>query len=87
MVATVTGQPNFSFQPQNVAGPAEVRARNDQTQPRTAPAADSQNSEHRTLQSKEESFGKKESKKLAQGEKSSSPGTAQRRGSFLDVVA
>lgn len=90
MVATVTAQPSVSFQAQNTAGPAEVRARNDQTQPRTAPAADSQNAEQRNLRSRDDE-SKQETKRAEQRSQNSfsaqQPGAEQRRGSRLDIVA
>jgi len=82
---------NIQFQQinNNAAAQQEARARNDQTQPRNAPAADSQNADQRSLQSQQE---QRRQELLLQRQQNNTQSAnnnqdASRRGQLLDVTA
>ena len=81
--------PNIQFQQNNSAAQQEVRARNEQTQPRQAPAADSQTADQRSLQSKDEQ--RRQAAVVAQRRqdqvRSADNAQDNRRGQLLDITA
>lgn len=88
MVSTVTSNPqSASFQQAPVAAQQEVRARNEQTQPRNAPAADNQRAEQRNLQSRDESRKRDETRQQERVEERRAEDTSSSssRGSVVDI--
>ena len=78
--------PSIQFQQTNAAAQQEARARNEQTQPRQAPAADSQNAEQRSLRSQDERRQNTASVRQLNAQ-SSDQAQDNRRGQLLDVTA
>ncbi|MDE1154017.1 MAG: hypothetical protein PW788_15910 [Micavibrio sp.] len=82
--------PNIQFQQvnNNSAAQQEVRARNEQTQPRNAPAADSQSADQRSLQSQDEQRRQDLTAQRRQDNtQTANSNNDLRRGSLLDVTA
>ena len=80
--------PNIQFQQNNAAAQQEIRARNAQTQPRQAPAADSQTADQRSLQSKDEQ--RRQAAVVSQRRQDqvrSADAQDNRRGQLLDITA
>ena len=81
--------PNIQFQQNNnSAAQQEIRARNDQTQPRQAPAADSQTADQRSLQSKDEHRRQAAVAARRQDQvRTADNAQDNRRGQLLDITA
>ncbi len=81
--------PNIQFQQNNnSAAQQEIRARNDQTQPRQAPAADSQTADQRSLQSKDEQRRQAAVAARRQDQvRTADNAQDNRRGQLLDITA
>lgn len=79
---------NIQFQQVNSPAQQEARARNDQTQPRQAPAADSQTADERSLRSRDDDR-KQNAFTVSRRQDQSQSNASQdnRRGQLLDVTA
>jgi len=79
---------NIQFQQVNSPAQQEARARNEQTQPRNAPAADSQTADQRSLRSRDEDR-KQNAFTVSRRQDQAQNSNAQdnRRGQLLDVTA